>query len=216
MISENSLFEIYGMQLSQRNCGMRISADTISFADWLEIKPGSRVLDIGTGCGILAMICAHKGAGSVCAVEIDLGAASTARENFKNSAFNHLLQLVQDDVLNFASEYQGSFDHIISNPPWYKDSPPASSQARHKARIQVSLRLEDILNVAEKLLNREGRLSLILPQKEHTDLRTCAELRGWWPRQIASLYTSKEKPPKRFFSVWAKGYSATERQDIYR
>lgn len=209
-------FEINGLTLSQENCGMRISADAISFASWLEINEGSFVIDIGTGCGILALLCAQKGAGKVLGVEIDQAAAATAKSNFQSSMYSNIMEIIHDDAMNYSGWNCGKADHIISNPPWYKDSPDAADRARQQARIQDSLKTEDILHIAGTLLNEAGRLSLILPAREYEKFRIYAELQGWWPHRIGRLFTKAEKSPLRYFSEWRRAYAPTQKQDIFR
>lgn len=209
-------FEIQGLSISQEGCGMRISADAISFADWMKISPGSSVLDIGTGCGILALLAAKKGAGAVVAVEIDPAAAKTAEANFKQLQHSHAIQIIPDDALHYQAWSMEPFDHIISNPPWYKDSPNAAFTERQIARIQDRLEPKDLLMIAGHVLKPGGCLSLILPTREFESFRPHAELSGWWPSRISRLFTSAEKPATRVFSEWRKGVCETERQDIFR
>jgi len=209
-------FEINGIVLSQENCGMRISADAVSFASWMKIEQGSKVLDIGTGCGILALLAAQKGAMDVRAVEIDEAAAATAAKNFLSSAFSEKIVLINQDVKHYAKGTEDRFHHIISNPPWYKNSPDSNDKARQQARIQGSLMTVDLLDISEKLLLEGGALSVILPNAEQEAFRVQAELRGWWASRTGRLFTKKGSPPVRFFTEWKRTYSATQRQDIYR
>jgi 16S rRNA G1207 methylase RsmC len=89
-------------------------------AKFLVKLEGKRVLDIGTGCGVLAIVAAKRGAKSVLAVDIDPVAVENAKLNIKKHQFGGCIKVIRS---NLFENVPGAFDVIISNLPIAFSSP---------------------------------------------------------------------------------------------
>lgn len=126
-----------------------------------------RILDIGTGTGILALMMAQKyPAALITAVELDQDSLDEARQNFQHSPFSDRILAVHSDINHFGS--MEKYDLIISNPPYFNNSYLSESVDRNRARQTASLSINELYQCSAELLHPEGKLMLIIP---HTELR---------------------------------------------
>src|SRR5438132_1518190 len=103
---------------------MKVGTDSLLLGCFTEAKSLKRILDIGTGTGLLALMMAQKFEATIDAIEIDEAACEEAKGNFLNSKWKERLKIFHTSVqLFFSSQNQtiksGSYDLIISNPPYF-------------------------------------------------------------------------------------------------
>ncbi len=138
---------------------MKVGTDAVVLGAWVNVDDANSILDIGTGCGVIALMLAQRTNAFVDAVEIDQTSADQAAENFNNSPFAGRLRIHNVPVQDF----EGSYDLIVSNPPFFNNSllPPAT--ARQRARHTTSLSHEELVASATRLLAPGGRFAVIVP-----------------------------------------------------
>ncbi len=91
--------------------------DSIALAKNFVVNPGERVLDVGTGSGVLAVLAAHKGAGRVLALDISTNALKAARENARRHGLSSIIKVRKSDVFSALKKWE-KFDVIVANPPF--------------------------------------------------------------------------------------------------
>ncbi len=129
-----------------------------------KIKSG---LDIGTGTGLLALMIAQVYTGAaITAVESDKLAYGIAKHNFENSLWTSRIESYNTTIQNFADQHLGSFDLILTNPPFYKNSLLGENPSKAKAMHQTTLSLNDLAKSVSKLLDPNGEFWLLLPAYE--------------------------------------------------
>lgn len=121
-----------------------------------RMNKGDRVLDIGTGSGVIAIFACYKGAGRVVAVDINPWAVKSARENAKRHGFNEVMEVVQGDV--FSSIKKEKFDVITANLP-FRNKPAPNLVARSQWDTDFATN-KKFLARAAKHLKRDGRIYL--------------------------------------------------------
>lgn len=123
-----------------------------------------KILDIGTGTGLLSLMLAQKNESAyIDAVEIDHDAAIQADENFKASIFSKQITLHHADIKQFHSDIK--YDLIICNPPFYEDDLKSPDAKRNKALHDSALLLDELINIVPKQMNENGILAVLLPAK---------------------------------------------------
>ncbi len=143
-------------------CAMKIGTDGILLGAWATGSHARRILDIGTGCGVIALMLAQRfPAAQVAAVELDPAASEQAAANFSESPFRDRLTLTQSSVQDF--QVVAPFDLVVSNPTWFPDGPKSPDTKRSLARHNDSLTLNELATEAVRMLSPNGRLSIILP-----------------------------------------------------
>lgn len=148
---------------------MKIGTDGVLLGAWANVENGHRLLDVGTGCGLIALMLAQRTERQmsiVDAIEVDALAAEQANDNVARSpwstrvtVFPHALQR----FVNHANTRSWQYDRIVCNPPFFQDSLPAESVNRSVARHADSLSRETLFGASGELLKPNGMLAIILP-----------------------------------------------------
>ena len=174
---------------------MKIGTDGVLLGAWADIEGDSRILDVGTGTGLIALMLAQRNASAeIVGVDISHEAIEEARDNFLNSPWAKRLSVTEGDVCSFESNEK--FDHIVSNPPYFVDSLHSPDSLRTMARHTSSLKFEDLVTSAVRLLRPGGRLSVILPAECAMQFRFAAFGRLWLRRQL-NVVTKAGDTPRR-------------------
>ncbi len=158
-----STFHFQQFSVLQKHSGMRICTDAVLFGAMAPVNPGDRVLDIGTGTGVLALLAAQLGAAKVTAVELTQVAFKEADINFNNSPWVDRLEAVHQDIQSFALTANRQYDLIISNPPFFENHLKTVDTLRNSARHTDQLPFTDLIGIAEQLLSPQGLFYLLLP-----------------------------------------------------
>lgn len=174
-------------------CGAQNGADA-------ETKKVGRVLDIGSGTGVIALMVAQRTSNAqIDAVEPDSGSCEDALRNFAESPWADRLHLhgvtLQEYVSCYAEKVQ--YDLIVSNPPYFVDSLKAPDPVRNAVRHAVSLPFEELLDGVKTLLAEHGRFAVILPVKEGVLLEKLALERSLHCVRKCLVQTKPGVPPKR-------------------
>ncbi|NLT04010.1 MAG: methyltransferase [Bacteroidales bacterium] len=158
-------------------CAMKVGTDGVLLGAWVDVRDAARILDVGTGTGLLALMMAQRteqsspstplpgndqGRVYIDALEIDDAAAAQALSNVQASPWSDRIRVVRGDARAWT---EGVYDHIVSNPPYFRQSLNAPEKVRNQARHDDTLSWEHLIDLADRLLAPNGRLSLILPME---------------------------------------------------
>ncbi|WP_394697602.1 tRNA1(Val) (adenine(37)-N6)-methyltransferase [uncultured Sunxiuqinia sp.] len=163
-------FKQFGVR--QEKAAMKVGIDGVLLGSWVRFNRVARVLDVGTGTGLLALMAAQKTNALIDAVELESDAAEEAQFNFQNSKWGKRLRLTIGDFRSFQTTEK--YDHIISNPPFFENSPKSGDHKRAQARHADSLSLQELLTKAKSLLSEDARISLIVPVDKERRLKELA------------------------------------------
>ena len=113
----NSVFKFKKFAVNQDQCGMKVGTDGVLLGAWA--RGGNRVLDIGTGTGVIALMLAQRfPKAKITAIDIAEEACRQAKENVSASPFAHQVQVEHTSLQEFESAER--FDCIVSNPPFFR------------------------------------------------------------------------------------------------
>ena len=158
-------FRFKQFAVEQDDVAMKVGTDGVLLGAWADCEGAKRILDIGTGTGVIALQMAQRNPEAhIQAVEIDEAAARRARANFDNSPWAERLEVEQTAVQEFESAEK--FDLIVSNPPYFVDSLLPPDAKRSTARHTHDLTFEELDSAVCRLLADDGRFALILPVAE--------------------------------------------------
>lgn len=139
---------------------MKVGTDGVLLGAWVAVQPTDRrILDIGTGTGLIALMLAQRSDASTI-VGVDLASVEEARWNGEQSPWNNRLHFEQSAIQQFQAE---PFDLILSNPPFFVESLLCPDAGRTRARHTVDLPFEELRDAVVRLLAPHGRFALILP-----------------------------------------------------
>ncbi|WP_316795661.1 tRNA1(Val) (adenine(37)-N6)-methyltransferase [Pedobacter agri] len=169
-----SVFKFKQFEVDQSGCAMRINTDGVLLAALVHHHLPKKILDIGTGTGVIALMLAQRyPEAGVCAVEIDQQAAETAGNNFANSAFSERLSVNHIAIEKY--HHPEKFDLIVSNPPFFvndlKNEEVRKGLARHASDDFFGLLVEK----SNELLSESGSLWFVLPIKQAEEVIAVAK-----------------------------------------
>lgn len=142
---------------------MKVGTDGVLLGAWVNIlNEDKKLLDIGTGTGLIALMMAQRAADAkIDAVEIDRDSAEQAAANIAESLWSKRVELHHVNICDFDNNFK--YDLIVSNPPFFSDSLLPSQQSRSAARHTILLTFKDLIDSVVRLLEPAGRFALILP-----------------------------------------------------
>lgn len=159
-------------------CAMKVGTDSVLLGAWANIDGVKKILDIGSGSGVLAMMLAQRTDTDVTVhgVEIDHQAYLQACINAQESPWPQRITYYHQAIQNFHDET--SFDLIVCNPPYFNNSKHSPDLKRTQARHNTILPYEDLIAGVKKHLKDSGRFALILPYSEGMDFIALATMAG--------------------------------------
>jgi len=183
---------------------MKVGTDGVALGAWVPVTGVTRILDIGTGTGLIALMLAQRSAADcqIVAVELDPDAATQAAENVASSPWADRIEVVTAAVQQLNTE---PFDLIVSNPPYFVHGQPFSSAARQQARHTSSLGHEELLEHGLRLLAPNGRIALVLPIAAAEQVILLAEQLGLGVEFAQRLIPMPQKEPNRFLLLLSRG-----------
>lgn len=180
------MFRFKRFTVRQPNAAMKVGTDGVLLGAWVGVRDTDRrILDIGTGTGVIALMMAQRCEGArVTALEIDGPSAADARDNAAASPWSGRVEVVECDAALYDTPER--FDLIVSNPPYFVDSLLPPDKGRAAARHAASLPFGELVRTVVRLLAPGGRFALILPVEESRMF--CEEARGaLWPVRVTEV-----------------------------
>lgn len=194
---------------------MKLGTDSVLLGAWTFSSGPEKVLDIGTGTGVIALIIAQNNSEAlVDGVEIDSDSASQAAVNFNQSPFGERLRVIHQDIQSFSENNEERYDLLVCNPPFFTGGTLSEISSRNAVRHTVKLPHADLIHAARMLLNEQGRLNLILPYIEGLRFEELAKNYGFYVRKITEVFTKSNKPVERLLMSFSKKEGFVEKESI--
>lgn len=162
---DDQTFRFRRFNVRQKHATLKVCTVATLFGAMAPIRGGERVVDIGTGTGLLALMAAQLGAGRITAIEIDPGACTDAAHNFACSPWKEQIDCVPGSLQAFCSSSTERFDLVISNPPFFERHSKSHDVRRRNARHTDSLSYEQLIDGVQQLLSDDGLLYVLLPSQ---------------------------------------------------
>lgn len=186
----------------------KVGTDSMLLGAWVEGN-FNRILDIGTGTGILALMMAQKNtAAQITAIEPDLDSVEEAKENFLSSPFSGRIMAINTALQHFGS--LDKFDLIISNPPYFENAFLSEDEDRNRARHTQELPVHELYECVADLLNEDGVFALIIPFEEEENHLKRAFYKDLFAKKI--MRTVREDGS---FKRSLIQFSFEEREEVY-
>jgi len=175
-------FRFKQFTVEQERCPMKVGTDGVLLGAWVPLRAADRrMLDIGTGTGVIALMLAQRASEAhLAAIDVDAACAEQARGNADRSPWGGRITTVCVPVQEFRAE---PFDLIVSNPPFYDRSLLPPDAGRERARHTTSLTFGELLRSVDRLLAPQGRFALVLPVQEARRFRLLASSFLWLEAQ---------------------------------
>lgn len=185
-MSINTLFSFKKFIIHQDQTAMKVTTDACILGAYTNVQNAKRILDIGTGTGLLALMLAQRSEAKIDGVEIEKVSYQQALENVQNSIFKDKIKLYRIDIQSFNAG--NCYDIIVSNPPFFQNHLKAQTQARNNALHTDTLSFEDLLSSVIRLLLPSGTFVVLLPAYESLVLETMANQLGLFANKKLNIH----------------------------
>ena len=193
------IFKEFAIQ--QDRCAMKVGTDGVLLGAWA--RGGKRILDIGSGTGLIAMMMAQRFRDAIVeGVEIDADAVGQSRENAGRSPFADRLRFHHAPLQ--AWEPEAPFDAMVTNPPFFLNSLQAPDKARARARNAEFLPFANIFSFVRRWLAETGHLSAVVPAEAYEAFATEAFLQGFFLERLYHVRSTSRKPVRRCLVSFAR------------
>lgn len=195
------LFRFQKFAMTDEHCGMRIGTDAVLLGAWAATDNGiRRIADIGTGCGIIALMLAQRVPEALVeGVETEPGACLDARTNFEASPWRERMVLHECSFEDLGCQ-NGRYDLIVSNPPFFTEALHSPDAVRAAARHAGTLCFPTLAAKCRQLLTAVGRLAVVLPAADDEPTLLEASLNRLYPRRHCRVRTRSGEDAVR--SLW--------------
>ncbi|MCP4744770.1 MAG: tRNA1(Val) (adenine(37)-N6)-methyltransferase [Desulfobacteraceae bacterium] len=188
------------IKISQYKNGYRFSIDAAILASCLEPKAGDRVLDLGTGCGIIPIILALRYPDiHITGVEIQSDLFSVANQNVIENKMQHKISMLNADLRTLTfKQFNAPFNWVVSNPPYRKPNSGRVNPNSQKAiaRHEICVNLDQLLACANKLLYKGAKFVIIYPAQRLAGLISRMRNAGLEPKWMRGIHSRADQDAK--------------------
>jgi tRNA1Val (adenine37-N6)-methyltransferase len=207
-------FSFKQFTIFQETAAFKVGTDGVLLGATADINGAMRILDIGTGTGLIALMLAQRCDAKIVAIEPDYDSFIQCCENVSRSRWKERIKVEQTALQNFIHAYK--FDLIITNPPFFTDSLKNPDPRKSASRHNDTLSNKELLEGASRLMAEGGRLQVILPYAEGNIFIAEASDYGLYcnsilkirplptseiRRMILSFSRQKSRPAEKFLTI---------------
>ena len=197
------------IQVRQHRHGYRFSIDAVLLGDGGRPRPGDRVLDLGTGCGIVPLILVYRCPGiAVTGLELQKELVELAAENVMRNGMSDVIEIQQGDLRQMRpGKCMQPFDLVVSNPPYRKAHSGRINpdDQRAVARHEIAATLSDVVHCAGRMLRKGGRFVTVYPAERLTDIGGERRRSGLEPKRLQLIHSRGGEGAKRMLLEGLKG-----------
>jgi len=187
------------VRFKQTRQGHRFSLDSLLLAQSIYPRKKCRILELGCGCGVIAITIASRYPDvHIIGLDILESAVAMARENVRLNNLSDRITIHEKDLRYLKGTDLERFQYVICNPPFRKKQSgrPNTTYEKFIAREEITCTLDDILAVSRKMLLNQGELSLIYPAGRISELIIKMSAFNITPSDLIPIYTKQNHPAK--------------------
>lgn len=207
----NSFFQFKQFTIHQEQTSMKVCTDACVLGAWTKVTDTRKILDIGTGTGLLPLMLAQRIQESeyqIDAVEIDAHSAEQARQNIAQSPFSAQIRVIEAAIQEVEADKK--YELIISNPPFFQNSLRSPKEGRNRAAHDERLSFPELAQAVERHLLPAGRFTVLLPVFETKLLSKELASFDLHLQEQLILKNAPAKAPFRMVSTFSKSQSPKE------
>ena len=192
--------EFKGLKIIQNKEGFCFGIDSILLSDYAKnIKPGTKVIDIGTGTGIIGiLLCKKSKAAHITGIEIQAEVADMAKRSIKLNGLEEKFDIKNINIKDVFEEIEpNTIDVVVTNPPYMKANTGAKNIEKKKliSSHEIECNLEDIIRISYKLLKSKGEFYMVHRAERIVDIMYMLRKYRIEPKTIRFVHPKKEREP---------------------
>lgn len=210
-----SIFHFKKFSVNQVNSAMKVCTDSCLFGASVKIdKDITKILDIGSGTGLLTLMLAQRTDAEIHAVEIENNAYVESKLNFEGSPWNERIKVFNLSIQEFSNiSLHNQYDLIICNPPFFKNNLKSTKAFYNIAGHNESLSFHELIIASKSLIRQNGTLIVMLPAYETNVFVMNAIEEGFFLIAQQSVKNNTEAQVLReysYFSLQKKTFTSYE------
>ena len=210
----NNYFKFKQFAVHQEHAPFKVTTDSVLLGAWARLEGAKRILDIGTGTGILALMAAQRTDADIVAIEPEPGSYMQAGLNIADSKWHGRITLINIDLQSYFPGDDLLFDAIITNPPFFINSLLNPDGAKARARHSRTLGHRELLEAVLRLMAPSGSLHLVLPVNEAGRLIEMAAPTGLYCQRRLWVKPTPLTPSSRALMTLGRSKSKIEESTI--
>jgi tRNA1Val (adenine37-N6)-methyltransferase len=210
-LHDDELCELFSgrLRIFQKRNGYRFSVDSILLAAFARQRAAGSIADLGTGSGILPIILSKAEAlKEIICIEVQDDLAQLAQKNVCFNQCEDRVRIIRADIRTMRKDFKaGSFDAVISNPPFYPEHSGRLNPDNQKAisRHELFGTLTDFINISHYLLKLSGKFLTIYPSVRAVDLIAEMRAAGIEPKTLQFIHPKIDEPANLLLVEGVKG-----------
>ena len=199
---EETVTYLKNMKIIQRNDFQNFTLDSVLLADFLKInRKSKKILDIGTGCGIIPLLLSQRTTAEITGIEIYKEMSEIAKRNITNNNLQAKITIINEDIKNYRNIFKrDQFDTVVTNPPYFEFKGDVNQVNRLEqlayARHNVNITLEEIIKISAFLLKNSGSFSLVFRSERLVEVLALLTEYKLEPKRLKICFTKRSGAAK--------------------
>jgi tRNA1(Val) A37 N6-methylase TrmN6 len=210
-----NFLDIKDLKIIQRNDYFNFSLDTVLLSNFSTVnRTTKKILDIGTGNGAIPLLLSKKSTANITGVEIQDVSVDLAIRNILINKLEDRINIIHKDIKDiFEVLTKGSFDLVVSNPPFFKldknENQVNNLNSLSLARHEISINLEDVIRIASELLRNRGYFSIVHRTERLAEILFLFDKYSLGVKRIQFCYSKLNKESKTVLIEGIKNSDST-------
>lgn len=195
-----SVFNFKHFQIHQKNTALKVGTDSMVLGAVCYWDKPKRLLDIGTGTGVLSLMCAQRFSfEEITGIELSEEAYADAQINAQNNPFSSKISILNQAIQEY--EPTERFDAIISNPPFFENSSKNPDVHKSLAKHTESLSFLELVQSISKFLTQDGKAWIIVPFESKESIIQLARENNLFASDLITLFGKPNKATRVIISL---------------
>ncbi len=210
----NTWFKFKEFTIQQGKTAMKVGTDGVLLGAWADFSSADKILDIGSGTGLISLMAAQRTNAEIYAIEFEENAFKQTVENIEISKYNKRIKAYNVSLQLYSEETTIKFDHIVCNPPFFSNSLKPDNKARNIARHDNTLPFSDLISGVKRIIHKEGKFSLILPVEKKIEFISLAEKLDLYCNRLTMVKPNFNKAIKRVLFEFSLRKTETKESEL--
>ena len=206
-------FQFKQFSISDEHCSMKVGVDAVLMGAWCNVDGATRILDIGTGSGVIALMLAQRSPATIHAIDIEQMAAAQASWNALGSPWPDRISVGNISLQQYILTCKAYYDLVVCNPPFFNNSLLSPAALRNQARHSGEMPHAMLARACAHLTTPTGQCCVILPVPESVLFKQLMKAEGFYPARIMLVSPKPGKTANRAMIQFERGQAGEVRAE---